>query len=254
MRYNNTEARQYRKDAYMTKIAISTRPRREGFTLIELLIVMIVISILAVILVPTINKVIVSADNRKSQAYVQQVAAAAANYKDANNGRYPGQDDTLQLAGTVFNGTPGPYTGSQILAARLFDYPDSHIQDITLSDKPEATSKYLQYKVDRLISQSSTGNSIPKNSMGDDSKTLNALLYFPSRPNVTSNSPSDHYKWDDSGTYVSGSVSSEFNKCTTDSRSGSVRDPGGILIIGTGINDTYLESTDNDDIQSWNVD
>ncbi|MCP4375238.1 MAG: type II secretion system protein, partial [bacterium] len=162
----------------MTKTRISPRLRHEGFTLIELLIVIVVISILALMLTPTINKILVKADNRKSQAYVVKVTRAAEAYKGDNNGRYPGQDDALQLTGSG-----GPYTGSQVLAARLFDYPDTDIQDATLSDAPRAKSTYLEYKSYLLISQSSTGASIPKNSLGDDSKTLNALLYFPSRPN-----------------------------------------------------------------------
>jgi len=133
MRYNNIEieSKRYRKDAYMIKTATSSRFRREGFTLIELLIVIVVMAILATMLAPTISKIIQSADTRQSQAFVQGVARAADAFKRDNNGRYPGQDDIGQLAGT----TPeaGPYTGSQIIAARLFGYPDTEIK----SDAPK---------------------------------------------------------------------------------------------------------------------
>ena len=229
----------------MTKTAISTMFRREGFTLIELLIVIVVMAILATLLVPTINKIILIVDNRNSEAFVQRVARGADAFKDANNGKYPGQDDIGLLKGT----TPeaGPYTGSQIIAARLFNYPDS---EITL-DAPQASSKYLEYKSYLLIEQSGM-----KNSLADDSATPNALLYFPSRRNVTV--PSDCYKWADNSTYISqdaASAQAEFNgNCIKDPRDGRARNAGGILIIGTGINDTYLETSDNDDIKSWEID
>ncbi|MCP4378604.1 MAG: hypothetical protein GY794_20815 [bacterium] len=153
-------------------------------------------------------------------------------------------------------GSGGPYTGSQALAARLFDYPDTDIEHPTLSDAPTAKRTYLDYKSYLLISQSSTGVTIPTNSLGDDSKTLNALLYFPSRPNISSSTASNHYKWADNSVYSTETgASGRFgSKCIVDDREGDVRNPGGILIIATGINDTYLESTDNDDINSWDID
>ena len=236
----------------MTKHTISPMFRREGFTLIELLIVIVVMAILAAILVPTINKIIISADNSQSKAFVQRVARAADAFKgDDISGRYPGQDDVGLLKGT----TPeaGPYTGSQIVAARLFDYPDSDIIDAA----PKATSKYLEYKSYLLINRTSTGRTIPANSLADDSSTSNALLYFPSRLNVTA--PKDCYKWADNSTYVSetGAQTQFTNKCITDPRFGGTvaRNAGGVLIIGTGANDTYLESgDDNDDVQSWEID
>ena len=240
MRYNNMESRQYRKDAHMTKTAISTMFRREGFTLIELLIVIVVMAILATMLVPTINKIIVNADTNRSAAFVQQVALAAAKFKGENNGRYPGQDDIGLLAGT----TPeaGAYTGSQIVAARLFGYPETEIGN----DAPNATSKYLAYKSYLLLTEAGK-----KNSLADDSKTAHVLLYFPSRLHVTA--PSDCYRWADNSAYVGGGAPAVFTGYITDPRysSGAVaRNEGGILIIGTGADDIYMNA---DDIKSWEI-
>ncbi|MDP6547177.1 MAG: hypothetical protein QGH60_24640, partial [Phycisphaerae bacterium] len=173
--------------------------------------------------------------------------------KGQNNGRYPGQDDIGQLKGTTPQ--PGRYTGSQIIAARLFGYSDSDIS----SPNPKSTNKYLEYKSHLLISKSSTGANIPNNSMADDSGTANALLYFPSRLNVTA--PSECYKWNDNSIYITKNAPSAqfiFNEnCAKDPKFSSpnnARQPGGILIIGTGANDVYLERDNNDDITNWKVD
>jgi hypothetical protein len=106
-----------------------------------------------------------------------------------------------------------------------------------------------------LIDKSNKGVAIPRNSLADASSTANALLYFPSRLNETT--PTDCYKWTDSSEYVTraGAQTVFNNECIADKRfpaPDNARNPGGILIIGTGGNDMYLESgSDNDDIRSW---
>ena len=240
----------------MAKTAICPMFRREGFSLIELVVVMVVIAILVAFIIQMRSWHNGNHVDRRSQAFVQRVAMAADAFKGENNGRFPGQDHPGLLKGSVPQA--GPYTGSQILAARLFDYPDEEINNTPVAGV-SATSKYLEYKSYLLIKESSTGESIPNNSLADDSRTANALLYFPSRLNVTATG--ECYKWDDNSDYITKDVASanaEFNQnCIRNPKlsDGTIaRWVSGILIIGTGPNDTYLESTDNDDIKNWEID
>lgn len=226
----------------MAKCTKAPRFRRDGFTLIELMIVIVIMAILALILTPTIMKVVQVADNNRSQAFIQKVTVAAGSFKSANDGRYPGQEDVGLLAGS----TPqaGPYTGSQLVAARLFGYPDSEI-DSTGGVNP--TNKYLHYRSDLLVDQASR-----KNSLADGSATPNAMLYFPSRLDVTA--PTDCYKWDDNSAYVTeAGAETLFNQHIVNTKLGAnvTRREGGILIIGTGANDRYFEPSENDDLKSW---
>lgn len=230
----------------MTRTAIFPRAGRDGFTLIELLIVIVIMAILATMFVPVINKALQSADNARSKSFVQEVAGACKQFKGEHDAKYPGQDDLGILKGS----DDGSYTGSQILASRLFGYPETEISMAS----PNAKSKYLGYKLSRLISKSSKGVAIAANSLGDESSTVNALLYFPSRLNKIA--PTDCYKWADSSEYVSqaGAQTVFTADCITDQRTNIARDPGGMLIIGTGGNDMYLEQgAGNDDIRSWEI-
>ena len=233
----------------MARSAIFPVCRREGFSLLELLIVVVILVIITVGIVVVNSNLVHSRAHSRSEWFIQEVRSARETFKGENNGMYPGQDDPGLLKGSP----GGLYTGSQMLASRLYGYPHTEI----LSNNPNASARYLQYRVDLLIDRSSKGTAIAKNSLADNSSTSNALLYFPSRLRETA--ATECYKWGDSSQYVTkAGAQTVFNKeCITDQRvpGGNVaRDPGGILIIGTGGNDMYLESADNDDIRSWDAD
>jgi len=237
----------------MTNRTVRCYRRPRGFTLIELLIVIIILAILTTILVPAVMNMIKLADNAKARAFVQEVGMSARTYAGQHNQRYPGQDDIGQLTGS-----DGPdnvqYTGSQILAARLFGYVDAQI---SRSHPTGITNEYLAYKAHMLMTDSGRPNTL-----ADNSGTAKPLLYFPSRLGVST--PGECYKWADNSVYAGGGTSNKVFTAYATSKLPKVDDKeiaqseGEFLIIGTGPNDKYLESgedsEDNDDNKSWEID
>jgi len=157
---------------------------------VELLVVMAILAILGAILLPWIAKAMQVRIPVGSAAFLSSVAQAARVFH-AEEGYYPGQKDPGQLVGSG-----GTYTGSQLLAARLFGYPDSDI----LSSAPSANSAYLEYKAHLLLPSSNPVTAGYNNSLGDASKTPHALLYWPSR--LGGSTAGQCYKWRDNSEYI----------------------------------------------------
>ena len=110
--------------------------RRGAFTLVELIVVMMIIGLLMALLAPTVSYAIRLGLSVGAQTRVDKLANGVKGYK-METGYYPAQDDTSQLS---------TYTGSQILAARLFGYTLAEI-----GGSPNPTSKYSGYEAGETL-------------------------------------------------------------------------------------------------------
>jgi prepilin-type N-terminal cleavage/methylation domain-containing protein len=168
----------------------TTCPRRAGFTLVELLVVMAILMILGGILLPWITKAVQFGTSVGSAAFLSSAAQATRVFNN-EEGYFPGQKNPGLL-----KGSGGTYTGSQLLAARLFGYPDGDIS----SSAPSANSTYLEYKAHLLLPSSNAVTNNNNNSLADASKTPHPLLYWPSRLGGTT--AEQCYKWHDNSEYI----------------------------------------------------
>ncbi len=105
---------------------------RVAFTLVELIVVIMIIGLLMAILIPAVTWGIKVGLSAAAQTRVEKLANAATAYKN-EKGYYPGQNTTSSLS---------TYTGSQILAACVFDYLYDYIDGTTPFTTDPADSNY----------------------------------------------------------------------------------------------------------------
>ncbi len=236
---------------------VSGRRGSGAFTLVELLVVVAVIGLLVSILVPVVQTVLASASAARTRARVIELATGCYNYKKERD-YYPGQDTYAQL---------GPLTGSQLLAACLFEYP---FADVSNSSRPPPVSgKYAPMRagdLDKFKSGSSyqatyTGK---LTSILDRAEDPMAILYYPYRIHVTSDEVKERYKYSDNSWYVD-RVYSEYvaakdktsyslQQYRTDMQEafygfsttavGTVRGEGAFLLIAAGKDRLYFTGDD----------
>jgi len=169
------------------------RQARSAFTLIELLVVIAIIGLLATLFLPALGVIKDRARAAKAQARIMELSQGCNMFKRAT-GYYPGQLDSDQLAGS----TPaGPYTGSQVLAACMFEYSYDKIGDADSG----ATEGYASLSPSDLISVESRRNTISDRFGSSVANGAMALLYYPSRLGVTG---LNQYKEGDNAAYTGG--------------------------------------------------
>ncbi len=235
----------------------SHRGATGGFTLVELLAVMSIILLLLGMLMPTVVTIMESRHVHRCSYYVSALGRGAESYWTENRNYYPGQLDS-----SVLTGNGGPYTGSQVMAARMFGYGYDKISH----DNPEPSSKYVKYNAGMLFdpndmyANSGYGGGDRPNTLSDGFPDPLPILYFPSRRGKTGlgqykladNNDYQHRK-DDDWRYPWGRSQNTFeayieNEDHPDTSTGIPYNDGEFLLIAPGRNRRY---GDDDDIRNW---
>jgi len=204
-----------------------------GFTLIELLVVISILILLVTLLMPAFQAAKNAVYNARSKTRLAELSTGAEQYAQNNRNLYPGQ-----LYPDVLTGNGGPYTGSQVLAASLFNYRYQDIGNVNRT----LESKYAPVDQDDMIT---VGSGNRTNSISDRFPRTPpmAVCYYPARPGVAG---TDQFKEGDNTAYTSGSswVGGNFTVYIRDNRfdSSSSAGPynsGSYILLAAGIDGKY---------------
>ena len=169
--------------------------RRGGFTLIELLVVVAILALLISIVLPSYSHVKQLAYATATQSFIRQLESGCeAYYQDYK--QYPGQDaasiNAMSTVATDWTGVyGGRFTGSQILAQRLFGFDTNKVRFA----QPK---EYAPFKQEYLDDASGTITGQPLTVM-DRFTVPMPILYFPARAGMTG---TNTYVWHDNESYL----------------------------------------------------
>ncbi|HUU58358.1 MAG TPA: prepilin-type N-terminal cleavage/methylation domain-containing protein [Phycisphaerae bacterium] len=209
---------------------------RRAFTLVELLIVISIIVLLVTILTPALNAVRRSAMAARSSARISELSNGAGTYYQDNGNLYPGQRHP-----NVLGSGSGKYTGSQVLAARLFGYAYAKIN----TADPGGSGKYAPVTAGDLVTVNTKMNSVSDRFSKDSPK---AILYYPSRLGKTDLS---QFVVGDNSPYTGAAKWTSFNEYIRNenlSASSMPYNAGKFLLIAPGADREYGTQ---DDVKNW---
>ncbi len=127
----------------------STSLRRRAFTLIELMVTITIIAMLASLAIFAMRQALVSANRKKTQAYMEQIKASLLKYQ-LDNGAYPrpkegSESSTVDIAGTTY-----PMGGATTLYQALTGDGDDAIEggSVASSGQPGSVDGATVYWAD----------------------------------------------------------------------------------------------------------
>jgi len=169
----------------------------KGFTLVELLVVISIIALLATLLIPTIQTILEQVYVGRSAFVIRRLHDGAMIYRD-KTGFFPGEIKDSKVPHT--SGYPrkamdaGTLTGSQVLAACLFDidYDDLNTPNgITAKTVSNPVIPYIEGDLISMDTSVTGGATLKHNTISDGfpADKAMAVCYF-----LASNSPSYNNK------------------------------------------------------------
>ncbi|HAU36429.1 MAG TPA: hypothetical protein DCX07_01765 [Phycisphaerales bacterium] len=208
-----------------------------GFTLIELLTVILIISLLVGILVPTVRAVIQAASAANTNATIQSLSGGIQQYYTENNNVYPGQN------------VPSTFVyGSHWLMRAMFTRKGA--TSVNYSAAPAADfplDAYVPIKAGLI--RDNTGTNYSSAFLGDGYPSPMAICYYPARLGV---SGLGQFVEGDNSTHTTGNTGGTFSDFIKDTR----LDTGGntpyrsgqYLLIAPGSDRKYFT---RDDVKNW---
>lgn len=243
---------------------MKNQPRQTGFTLVELLTVIVIISLLLTIIVPTISAIARGAYARKTAARIATLETGiSAFYEDAGRRFYPGQQDLKKLVGGDETGaTQGPdiWTGSQWLARSLFTKKTGVFPaDFGAKSDPS----YATFATDMLVKDDPANYSDPaadtaNMAISDHFPDALAICYYVSRPRRQGLNQymtgADNIAYTDAAPNPANNTTTNFEGFITNPNFSTAGNPipfhdGEYLLIAPGIDRKYFTT---DDITNWN--
>jgi prepilin-type N-terminal cleavage/methylation domain-containing protein len=246
--------------------------RNGGFTLVELLVVISVILLLAMLLIPTVDRIMQHVYAARSTVMVRRLHDGILAYKEKT--RFLPGEKTKDDSGTTFDprtqmtGAPGALTGSQLLAACLWDigYTGSNpdIKKLDFSEETnarriDASKIYAEFKPEFLfgysppLSHDRFGDPI-LNSISDGfpkGKTM-PICYFLASNKLADNNKPRQFQYKHNNAYLDVHqcespddplTQTDLETWLTSRGSAEVLNNGEFVLIAAGIDRDYLVDT-----------
>jgi prepilin-type N-terminal cleavage/methylation domain-containing protein len=146
---------------------VLSTPRR-GFTLVELLVVIVIISLLMGILVPTVQSVLKTMQQTEAKARLESLSRSVDLWYKVNNNHYPGQ------VNPNWKDDPETSNGSKLLARALFTKVEEDGDEVF-----PASTQYADLSGGMLFDYEADGTT-HENVLSDGLPTAMPILYYPS--------------------------------------------------------------------------